>query len=96
MSSQLAALVVNKMEEQQWDTDLDSIHFLILKKKVYLIRNSFWCLKTIRSDIGPHLDKFEQAIAEDTKMISLYLYSAAAAKIQFNYNFMAAFLSLEF
>ena len=35
MSSQLAALVVNKMEEQQWDTDLYSIHFLI-KKKTYI------------------------------------------------------------
>lgn len=35
MSSQLAALVVNKMEEQQWGTDLYSIDFLI-KKKTYI------------------------------------------------------------
>ena len=36
MSSQLAASVVNKTEEQQWDTDLYSIHLLIKKKQTYI------------------------------------------------------------
>lgn len=93
-SSQLATLITNKKEEQEWNGDLYSI---FEKKYIYsgTLSSALKLSATLDhtwANLNKHLLKIKK---KNKKKMSFYLHSAEADKIQFNYNFMTAFLRLE-